>query len=55
VHRIASHTEPLSTDLIASGEPVVAVLEINAGEADKIGLKPGDQVVYPGLGAGAPD
>jgi uncharacterized membrane protein (UPF0127 family) len=55
VHRIESHTEPLSTDLIASGGPVVAVLEINAGEADRIGLKPGDLVDYPGLGVGAPD
>jgi uncharacterized membrane protein (UPF0127 family) len=55
VHRIESHTEPLSTDLIASGGPVVAVLELNAGEADKIGLKPGDQVLYPGLGQPAAD
>ena len=28
---------------------VVAVLELNGGEADKIGLKPGDKVIYPGL------
>jgi uncharacterized membrane protein (UPF0127 family) len=27
----------------------VAVLELNGGEADKIGLKRGDKVIYPGL------
>ena len=32
---------------------VAAVLELNAGEADRIGLKPGDVVVYPGLADGA--
>jgi len=53
VHRIATHTEPFSTDIIPSGGAVAAVLELNAGQADKIGLKPGDEVVYPGL-AGAP-
>jgi uncharacterized membrane protein (UPF0127 family) len=30
---------------------VVGVLELNAGEAEKINLKPGDRVIYPGLGA----
>ncbi len=53
VHRIAAHTEPFSTDIIPSGGAVAAVLELNAGQADQIGLKPGDEVVYPGL-AGAP-
>jgi uncharacterized membrane protein (UPF0127 family) len=28
---------------------VAAVLELNAGQADKIGLKRGDKVIYPGL------
>ena len=28
---------------------VVAVLELNGGEAGKIGLKRGDKVIYPGL------
>jgi uncharacterized membrane protein (UPF0127 family) len=51
VRRIESNTEPFSTDIITSGGTVAAVLELNAGEAHKIGLKPGDRVVFPGLGA----
>ena len=51
VHRIETHTEPFSTAVIPSDGDVLAVLELNAGQADKIGLKRGDKVVYPGLGA----
>jgi uncharacterized protein len=50
VHRIEDHAEPFSTALIPSGGSVAAVLELNAGQARKIGLKPGDKIVYPGLG-----
>ena len=50
VHRIESYTEPFSTAVIQSEGEVAAVLELNAGQADKIGLKAGDKVVYPGLG-----
>jgi len=53
VHRIETHTEPFSMKIIPSGGPVAAVLELNAGQADEIGLKPGDEVVYPDLD-GAP-
>ena len=53
VHRIESDTEPFSTSLIPSEGTVAAVLELNAGQADKIGLKRGDKVVYPGLARGA--
>jgi uncharacterized membrane protein (UPF0127 family) len=49
VHRIEANTEPFSTDVIPSGGEVIGVLELNAGEAAKIGLKPGDPVIYPGL------
>jgi uncharacterized membrane protein (UPF0127 family) len=49
VHRIEANAEPFSTALILSEGPVVGVLELNAGEADKIGLKRGDKVIYPGL------
>lgn len=51
VHRIETHTEPFSTATIPSGGDVVAVLELNAGQAGRIGLKRGDKVVYPGLAA----
>jgi uncharacterized membrane protein (UPF0127 family) len=30
--------------MIPSGAPVVAVLELNAGQAKAIGVKPGDKV-----------
>jgi uncharacterized membrane protein (UPF0127 family) len=49
VHRIEANTEPFSTDLISSGAPVAGVLELNAGQAEKIGLKRGDRVIFPGL------
>ncbi|MGB3023137.1 MAG: DUF192 domain-containing protein [Methyloceanibacter sp.] len=54
VHRIEVNTEPFSTDLISSGGAVAGVLELNAGQADKIGLKPGDKVIYPRPDAAAP-
>jgi uncharacterized membrane protein (UPF0127 family) len=53
VHRIESRTEPFSTQLISSEGNVQGVLELNAGAAASIGLKAGDEVVYPGLN-GAP-
>jgi uncharacterized membrane protein (UPF0127 family) len=42
VLRIESNTEPLSTAVIPSEGDISAVLELNAGEADKIGLRRGD-------------
>jgi uncharacterized membrane protein (UPF0127 family) len=51
VHRIETHTEPFSTTPIPSEGAVQAILELNAGTADAIGLKTGDKVIYPGLGA----
>ena len=42
--RIAENTEPLSTRMIPSGEPVRAVLEVIAGTARKLGIAPGDRV-----------
>jgi len=47
IARIAENTEPHSTRTIASGEPVVAVLEINGGIAAKLGIKAGDRVQHP--------
>ena len=49
VLRIETNTEPFSTELIPSEGHISAVLELNAGQADKIGLKRGDKVIYPGL------
>jgi uncharacterized protein len=50
VHRIEANTEPFSTALISSEGDIIAVLELNAGEAARIGLKRGDRAIYPGLG-----
>ena len=47
IARIAANTEPLSTRTISSGEPVLAVLELNAGTAARLGIKPGDRVEHP--------
>lgn len=46
VARIAADTEPLSTRVISSNEPVLAVLELNAGTAEKLGIRPGDRVEH---------
>jgi uncharacterized membrane protein (UPF0127 family) len=51
VHRIEANTEPFSTATISSEGDIIAVLELNAGEAARIGLKRGDRAIYPGLGA----
>lgn len=44
VTSIAANAEPLSEHIINSGGPVLAVLEVNAGTAARIGLKVGDKV-----------
>ena len=45
VARIADHTTPLSEKTVPSGDPVRFVLEVAAGTADNIDLKPGDKVL----------
>jgi uncharacterized protein len=47
VARVHQRAEPLSTQTIPSGEPVLSVLELNAGVAEKIGIKSGDKVEHP--------
>ena len=46
VHRVESRTEPLSEKIIPSKGPVSAVLELAAGVAEKLGIKPGDRVLH---------
>lgn len=41
-----TYGKPLSTDTVDSLGPASAVLELNAGEAKRIGLKPGDKISY---------
>ena len=44
IHRIEANTEPFSERVIASRGSVAAVLELKAGSAARLGLKPGDRV-----------
>jgi uncharacterized membrane protein (UPF0127 family) len=50
VARVARDTEPLSTRVISSGEPVLSVLEVVAGTASRLGLRPGDTIEHPLFG-----
>lgn len=45
--RVAEGTTPFSTNIISSGEPVLYVLELNAGEARAAGIRRGDTVRHP--------
>jgi uncharacterized membrane protein (UPF0127 family) len=47
--RIAENTKIQSEDIIPSGGPVRAVVEVIAGTARKYGIQPGDRVGYPAL------
>ena len=47
--RIAENTKIKSEDIIPSGGPVRAVVELIGGSARKYGIEPGDKVGYPGL------
>jgi uncharacterized protein len=47
IHRIEANTEPFSERVIASRGTVAAVLELKAGSASRLGLKPGDRVRHP--------
>ena len=46
VLNIAADAVPYSRALIPSAGPAAAVIELNAGEAARIGLKPGDRALY---------
>jgi uncharacterized protein len=47
IRNIAQNAEPLSTRIIPSKGPVLAVLEVIGGTAGKLGIVPGDQVAHP--------
>ncbi len=46
VNAIAENTKPLSRDIIPSQGPVRYVLEVVAGTAKRIGLRPGDRIEH---------
>src|ERR1051326_6596384 len=52
IARIADSTKVQSEDIIPSGQPVRAVLEVVAGTAKKYGIAPGDKVAYPQIFTG---
>lgn len=49
--RIARETEPFSTDIIESGGQAKVVLEVAAGTAKRLKLKPGDRLEHAALSA----
>lgn len=53
VRRIEENTETFSERVIESGGRVLAVLEVNAGTAAALKLKPGDKVMHPRFKAAA--
>ncbi|MDB5687285.1 MAG: hypothetical protein JWR77_1874, partial [Rhizorhabdus sp.] len=44
ISSITANAPPLSRDIIASSEPIAAVLELAGGEAKHSGIRPGDRV-----------
>lgn len=48
IARIAANTVPQSLDVVDSGEPVVAVLELAGGAAGAEGIAANDRVSWPG-------
>ena len=44
---------PGSLDTIAAAAPVRAVIELNGGTTERLGIRPGDRVVYPIFGGGS--
>ncbi len=49
--RIAERTVPLSLATIESGSPAKGVLEVPAGTAARLGIRPGDQILHPAFGS----
>ena len=52
IMRIEENAKPESDDLIPSGSPVRAVLEVIGGSSRRLGIKPGDRVTGAFFGKG---
>jgi uncharacterized membrane protein (UPF0127 family) len=50
IQGIAAETVPFSETVITAPAPVTAVLEILAGEAERLGIEAGDTVLHPHFG-----
>ena len=51
--RIQQRTVPYSLQAIYSGQPVTAVLELNAGTTSRLSIKPGDRVFHAAFQSGS--
>ncbi len=51
ISRIARNTEPFSLKVVSSVNPVIGVLELNAGTADRLSIQAGDRLIHPLLKA----
>ncbi len=51
--RIHARSVPFSLQAITSGQPVVAVLELNAGTSARFSIKPGDRVLHGAFKSGS--
>ena len=47
IERVAENTTPQSLATIESGKPVIAVMELKAGSAARLKIRPGAQVIHP--------
>jgi uncharacterized protein len=52
IKSIARDTTPFSETVISSNGPVAGVLEIRAGEAERLGIQEGDRVRHPHFAGG---
>lgn len=50
VVRVAERTTPYSLDVIESGQPVRAVLEVAGGTAERLAIRKGSRVLHPLFG-----
>ena len=51
--KIAERTVPFSLETVSSDRPALAVLELNAGTASRLGIRPGDRVLHDAFEAGS--
>ena len=47
VVHVAENTVPFSEAIVSSRYPALSVLEVNAGTAERIGIRTGDRVLHP--------
>ena len=50
---IVERTVPNSLETISSGQPVAGVLEVNGGTVARLGIQPGDRVLYRAFDGGS--